>query len=83
VFAKEYNVHPDILSTGYELFFITLYQLSPRLINVKKVDVIYFVFLQGYIWNANSSSNYTSLLHFVGTLKQIFDELKKRLISVD
>ncbi|CAL5356647.1 unnamed protein product [Camellia sinensis] len=39
VFAKEYNVHPDILSTG------------------------------GHIWDANSSSYNTGLLHRVGTLK--------------
>jgi len=40
--------------------------------------VAYFLLLQGYIWDANCSSYHISLLHFVGTLKQIFEDLKER-----
>lgn len=66
VFAKEYNVHPDILSTGFDLDLdLDTANPNPRFVR----PYMDFFFLQGYIWDADSSTNNFGLLHFVGTLK--------------
>ena len=76
VFAKEYNVHPDILSTGYvysHLSFINVSNLLLVIIILKivsgELELLWFVGLQGYLWDVDCFTDHACLLHIAGDLK--------------
>ena len=66
VFAKEYNVHPDILSTAWVFTYLLFSSFYLFLLPFAYISLNE---LQCYFWDANSIAHNTCLLHFVGIMK--------------
>lgn len=74
VFAKEYNIYPDILSTGQEFPFILLILhviIFFPWFNMILKSSFFFFWLQGYFWHANCLAHSIGLLLHVSTVKSL------------
>ena len=66
VFAKEYNVHPDILSTAWVFTYLLFSSFYLFLLPFAYISLNE---LQCYFWDANSIAHNACILHFIGDMK--------------